>query len=106
LRQIRETISRFVIFARNRSDIVSDLSAESMEGEMTQTRPTVEEDARARASQTLADGKPIMDKALLIRCAEEIERLKAALQEIAAGGPSRGGVWARNRAEQVLERDD
>jgi hypothetical protein len=47
-----------------------------------------------------------MDKALLIRCAEEIERLKATLQEIAADGPSRGGVWARNRAKQVLEGDD
>lgn len=73
---------------------------------MPQTKPSVEQDARARASQTLADGKPIMDKTLLIRCAEEIEQLKTALQEIAEGGSSRGGVWARNRAEQALEQDD
>lgn len=73
---------------------------------MPQTRPTVEQDARGRAAQTLVDGKPIMDKALLIRCAEAIEHLKAALQDIAEGGPARGGVWARKRAEQALERDD
>ena len=73
---------------------------------MPQTRSTVEQDARARASQTLLDGKPIMDKALLIRCAEEIEHLKAALEDIAESGPARGGVWARNRAEQALDRED
>ncbi len=69
------------------------------------TKPTVEQDARQRAAQTLADGKPILDKALLIRCAEQIEHLKAALNEIAAQAPSRGGLWSRNRAETALERE-
>ena len=69
------------------------------------TKPTVEQDARARAAQTLADGKPILDKALLIRCAEQVEHLKAALADIAERAPARGGLWARNRAEEALERD-
>ena len=70
---------------------------------MSNTRPTIEGDARARASQTLVDGKPIMDRGLLLRCADEIERLKAALDDIAENGQSRGGIWARKRAEQALE---
>lgn len=69
------------------------------------TKPTIEQDARARAAQTLADGKPILDKGLLVRCAEQIEHLKAALDEIAENAPARGGLWARNRAETALERD-
>ncbi len=70
---------------------------------MSNIKLTVEHDARARAAQTLSDGKPIMDKALLLRCVDEIERLKAALQDVADNGQSRGGIWARNRAEQALE---
>ena len=70
---------------------------------MSQSKFTVEKDARARAAQTLADGKPILDKALLIRCAETIEALKAALEEIAAQSQSRGGIWCRRRAEEALD---
>lgn len=66
----------------------------------------VEKDARRRAEQTLLDGKPIMDKALLLRCAETIEGLKAALEEIAAQAQSRGGIWSRQRAEKALDPDD
>ena len=66
--------------------------------------PTVEEDARIRAGQQLADGKPIMDRALLLRCAEQIEHLKAALREIVEQGQNRGGIWARQRAAEALER--
>lgn len=69
---------------------------------MPQGKPTVEGDARARAAQTYSDGKPIMDSALLIRCAEQIEHLKAALGDIADQAPKRGGVWARQRAEDAL----
>ncbi len=68
-------------------------------------RPPVEKDARDRAAQTLADGKPILDKALLIRCAEEIEYLKAALTEIAEDGGTKGGLWARRRAQDALDRE-
>ena len=70
---------------------------------MSNDRRTVENDARTRAAQTLLDGKPIMDRALLLRCADEIEHLKAALREIAANGQSRGGIWARQRAEAALD---
>ena len=63
----------------------------------------VEKDARARAGQTLADGGPILDKALLLRCAETIETLKAALTEIAEQSQTRGGIWARQRAERALD---
>ena len=72
---------------------------------MPNTRPTIEADARARASQTLADGKPIMDRGLLLRCADEIERLKAALNDIVEHGQGRGGIWARKRAEQAMEQN-
>ncbi len=44
-----------------------------------------------------------MDKALLLRCADEIDRLKAALTDIADNGQGRGGIWARKLAEQALE---
>ncbi len=71
---------------------------------MSHSKPSPETDARARAAQTLADGKPIMDKALLLRCADQIDSLRAALQDIAANGQSRGGIWARNRAEDALEQ--
>lgn len=64
---------------------------------------TVEEDARARADQKLADGKPIMDRALLLRCAERIDELKAALREISEQSLTRGGIWARQRADQALD---
>ena len=70
---------------------------------MSSKKPSVEDDARARAEQTLADGKPIMDRALLLRCAQEIDHLKAALQDIIADGQSRGGIWSRQRAQQALE---
>lgn len=72
---------------------------------MQSKRKGVEQDARERAAQTLADGKPILDKALLIRCAETIEALRAALQEIAEQSQSRGGIWARRQAEQALDTD-
>lgn len=72
---------------------------------MAQTKIGVETDARSRAAQTLLDGKPVMDKALLLRCAETIEELKAALEEIAAQSQSRGGIWARKRAEDALGSD-
>lgn len=65
---------------------------------------SVEHDARMRAGQTLSDGKPIMDRALLLRCVDQIEHLKAALQEIADQGQGRGGIWARERAKDALER--
>lgn len=68
-------------------------------------KTTVEADARARAAQTYSDGKPIMDSALLLRCARQIEHLKAALEEIADNAPKRGGVWARQRAEEALARE-
>ncbi len=70
---------------------------------MSSKIPSVEDDARARASQTLADGKPIMDRALLLRCVDEIEHLKAALRDIVGSGQSRGGIWARQRAQEALE---
>lgn len=70
---------------------------------MSQKRPTVEQDARARASDTLLDGKPILDRALLLRCADTIAALRAALEEIAAQSQSRGGIWARQRAERALD---
>ncbi len=44
-----------------------------------------------------------MDRALLLRCVDEIEHLKAALQDIVANGQGRGGIWARKRAEDALE---
>ena len=66
---------------------------------------SIEADARARAGHTYSDGKPIMDAALLLRCAQQIEYLKSVLQEIAATAANRGGVWARNKAEEALERD-
>lgn len=67
------------------------------------TRLPVEADARARAAHTYADGKPITDAGLLIRCADQIEQLKATLKEIAANAPNRGGVWARKVAEETLK---
>ena len=73
---------------------------------MPQKRMSVEQDARARAAITLADGKPILDKALLLRCAETIEALRAALEEIADQSQSRGGIWARQRAERALDPED
>ena len=73
---------------------------------MSQKRVSVEQDARARAADTLLDGKPILDKALLIRCAETIEELRAALVEIAEQSQSRGGIWARKRAERALDPED
>lgn len=63
----------------------------------------VEDDARARAAQTLADGKPIMDRALLLRCVGEIERLRSVLREIARHGQTKGGIWARQRAQEGLD---
>jgi hypothetical protein len=72
--------------------------------EMIAGKTMVEEDARARAAQTLADGKPIMDRALLLRCVDEIEHLKAALRDIADHGQGKGGIWARQRARDALER--
>ena len=72
---------------------------------MSQRKFTVEMDARARAAQTLLDGGPITDKALLIRCATAIETLKAALEEIAAQSGSRGAIWARQRAEKALDSE-
>ena len=71
---------------------------------MGQEKGGVEHDARLRAAQTLMDGKPIMDKALLLRCADEIERLKAALADIAAQSQARGGIWSRKRAEDALDQ--
>ena len=68
------------------------------------TKLPVEADARARAGQTYLDGKPIVDAALLLRCAEQIEHLKAALAEIAAHAPNRGGLWARKLSAAALER--
>jgi len=70
---------------------------------MPNSKRTVEDDARARAEHTFSDGKPIMDKALLLCCADEIDRLKAALADIADNGQGRGGIWARNRAEEALD---
>ncbi len=70
---------------------------------MPNSKRTVEDDARARAEHTLSDGKPIMDKALLLCCADEIDQLKAALTDIADNGQGRGGIWARNRAQQALD---
>jgi len=67
-------------------------------------KPTVEEDARTRAGQTLSDGKPIMDRQLLLRCVEQIEHLKAALIDITENGQRNGGIWAKRRAEEALER--
>jgi hypothetical protein len=72
---------------------------------MADTNTGVEKDARRRADQTLLDGKPIMDRALLLRCAETIEELKTALQDIAAQAQSRGGIWSRQRAEKALDPD-
>ena len=72
---------------------------------MSQNKYTVEMDARARAAQTLSDGKPITDKALLIRCATQIDALKAALEEIALNSPVKGGIWARQRAERALDSE-
>ena len=72
---------------------------------MTRNKGGVEADARLRAAQTLMDGKPIMDRALLLRCAETIEGLRAALEEIATQAQSRGGIWARKRAEDALDPD-
>jgi hypothetical protein len=69
-------------------------------------KQAVEKDARERATYTLADGKPIMEKGLLIRCANQIELLKAALNEIATQAPKQGGIWARQRAEQALEHEE
>lgn len=70
---------------------------------MSMKKPSVEDDARARAAQTLSDGKPIMDRALLLRCVDEIEHLKAALRDIVTNGQSRGGIWARQRAQEALD---
>lgn len=70
---------------------------------MTKMKPRVEDDARVRAGQTLSDGKPIMDRALLLRCVDQIEHLKAALQDIADNGQRHGGIWAKRRAEEALE---
>jgi hypothetical protein len=70
---------------------------------MSQKKSSVEQDARLRAADTLLDGKPILDKALLVRCAETIEALRAAMEEIADQAQSRGGIWARKRAEQALD---
>lgn len=72
---------------------------------MGQSKIRVETDARSRAAQKLSDGKPIMDSALLLRCAETIEGLKAALEDIAAQSQARGGIWARKRAEDALDSD-
>ncbi|GEM_PF-4653026 len=72
---------------------------------MAQKKAGVETEARLRAAHTLADGKPIMEKALLLRCAATIEELRAALDDIAAQAQSRGGIWARKRAEDALESD-
>ena len=72
---------------------------------MAQKKTGVEAEARLRAAHTLADGKPIKDKALLLRCAATIEGLRAALEEIAAQSQSRGGIWARKRAEDALDLD-
>ena len=72
---------------------------------MPHRKMSVEQDARARAADTLLDGKPILDKALLLRCAETIEGLKASLKEIADQSQSRGGIWARQRAERALDPD-
>lgn len=71
---------------------------------MSSMKPTVEDDARARAGQTLSDGKAIMDRGLLLRCAEQIEHLKSALQDIVENGQRHGGIWARQRAEDALKR--
>ncbi len=71
---------------------------------MTKPTPTVEDDARARAGQTLSDGKPIMDRALLLRCVEQIEHLQAALHDIIENGQRHGGIWAKRRAEEALHR--
>jgi hypothetical protein len=71
---------------------------------MSSSKASVEDDARSRAAQTLSDGKPIMDRGLLLRCAEEIEHLKAALRQIAEHGQARGGIWARQQAHAALER--
>lgn len=71
---------------------------------MNSSKASIEDDARARAGQTLADGKPIMDRALLLRCVDEIEHLKAALRDIVANGQGRGGIWARQRAQDALDR--
>ena len=73
---------------------------------MSNNKPSIEDDARARAQQTLFDGKPIMDRALLLRCVDEIEHLRAALRDIIDNGQTRGGIWARQRAEQALESRD
>ena len=73
---------------------------------MSQGKIKVEQDARTRAAATLLDGKPILDKALLIRCAETIEALRAALEEIAEQAQARGGIWARQRAERALDQQD
>ncbi len=70
---------------------------------MSQKKMSVEQEARARAADTLLDGKPILDKGLLLRCAETIEALRAALDEIAQQSQSRGGIWARQRAERALD---
>jgi len=72
---------------------------------MAQKKTGVEAEARLRAAHTLADGKPIMDRALLLRCAATIEGLRAALEDIAAQAQSRGGIWSRKRAEDALESD-
>ncbi len=72
---------------------------------MGQGKGGVERDARLRAAQTLMDGKPIMDKALLLQCADRIDRLTAALEEIAAQSQTRGGIWSRKRAEEALDPD-
>ena len=76
------------------------------EDTMSQKKSSVEQDARARAADKLLDGKSILDRALLIRCAETIEALRAALEEIAEQSQSRGGIWARQRAERALDPED
>lgn len=72
---------------------------------MLQKKTSVEQDARTRAADKLLDGTPILDKALLLRCAETIEALRAVLDEIAEHSQARGGIWARKRAEQALDQE-
>lgn len=73
---------------------------------MPQKSTRVAQDARARAADKLLDGAPILDKALLLRCAETIETLRAVLDEIAEQAQSRGGIWARQRAERALDSEE
>ncbi|MDT7952885.1 MAG: hypothetical protein RQ966_15380 [Acetobacteraceae bacterium] len=73
---------------------------------MPQKKMTVADHARARAALTLADGKPILERAILLQCADAIDGLRKALEEIAEQSPARGGIWARRRAEEALDPED